>query len=205
MRARELDCRRARDLLEAYAEGLLSARQSAAVSAHLRSCAECARELGQIEKVAAALSAVPPSEPSLELARQISARLADLPSPASRRGLVAGWHRLEVLAAACVAILACWHYAVPLLVAREAHTFPLVGWIKSGVASLVHWIVASPQALHDLMVRVQTAADAFGLTATALAPIVGLYAAAEIGIIAAVVLIAHRARRAARATLSCWL
>lgn len=200
-----MNCSRARDLLEAYAEGLLPVRRSAALTAHLRSCQGCAGELAQIEKVTAALSAVPRSEPSLELARRISARLSALPSPASRRGLVAGWRRLEVLAAACVAVLACWRYAVPLLIARETQTFPLVGWIKLGAASFVHWLAEYPHALHDLAIRVQTGADALGLTATMLAPTIGLYAAAEIGIIAAVVLIAHRARRAARATLSCWL
>jgi len=191
-------------LLEAFFEGVLPEEQAKAVAAHVQSCTGCAHELAQIEKVTAALAAVPLHEPSTDFVRQVSVRVAALPTPGrrSRLGLLTGWQRLEVLAAACVVVLACWRYAIPPLFAAEGAATPLMAWFKGAVLSGTAWVMAAPGALGDLVVGIQGVLGALELTAGVVAPTVALYAVTEIGIVAAVVLIGHRAHRVARATLT---
>jgi len=200
MRKLDRACSQVGKLLDAYFEGTLPRRQEEMVAAHLRDCAACSSELRQIERMAAALAAVPRGEPGAEVVRQVSARVAALPSPASRRWLTAGWRRLETLAAACVAFLACWRYAVPLALSGE--TTLLIGrWVKLTAVSLATWLGATPDTAQGWLLAAREVPAAAGPMASALAPTIGLYAAAEAGVIVAIIILGHRVGRAKPASL----
>lgn len=201
MRKKQLSCARTRDLLEAYFEGVLSPRRAHEVAAHLRACPACARELAQLERIAAALAAVPPGRPTADLARRISAQVAALPTPVSRRPLVAGWPRAAGWVAACVLVLAVWRYLVPAVFAEQVASLLRLGWVKAAAVGVVELVARAPDTVRDMLVRGQLGAEALGLTASLLAPTIGLYAAAEVGIIVAIVLLGRRARRTAQTML----
>jgi anti-sigma factor RsiW len=199
MRDPQMSCAEAKPLLEPCFEGTLPERALAALKIHLRSCPRCTWELAQIEKVAAALAAVPQTEPSISLALQISARVARLPAPAARLRLVQGWHHFEVLAGTWIVILACVRHAIPLLLSKPVVALPLAGWLKSAIMTLVRWLVAVPDALHLLSTQARGLWEALCLVTNAVAPMVGFYTAAEVAIIAAIIIVTGRARRAAAA------
>jgi len=197
MSKREMTCARVEPLLEPYFEGALSKHQEAAVAAHVQACPRCSWELVQIEKTAAALAAVPRTAPSVDLAQQISARLAALPAPVSRQRLVAGWRQLEALAGVWILVLACIRYVVPWLLSKEQVSVPLLGWVKYLTLTFVQWLIAAPHALHGLVIELRDLLEALRLASAAVAPTVGFYAVAEVALIATVIIVTHRARRAA--------
>lgn len=190
-----MTCSQAAGVLEAYFEGSLPEKKAALVAAHLRGCATCSEQLAQIGKITAALAAVPRSEPGWELAQQITARVAALPASAGRRGLLAGWRRLEVLAAAFLVLLTGWRYALPILLSEQVAKMPVVIWIRHAGAHFLTWAAAFGEAGHDLWLALRETSPVLRPAATAAAPTLALYAVAEILIIAAIILLAHRARR----------
>ena len=202
MMARGKTCTRVRESIEAYFEGVLAERESAIVASHLQECLSCAQELAQIERIALALEAVPQTEPQADLAQMISARIAGLPAPVSGRRLVAGWRRVEVLAAASIVLLAAWRYALPLLLSSEAAGVPVIGWLHVAAQFMMARLTALSIAGHDLWVALQGVSGALGLAAAKVAPILGLYAAGEMAIIATVVLLGQRAHKPRAASLT---
>jgi anti-sigma factor RsiW len=188
--------------MEAYYEGVLSPREAELVTAHLRECARCAHELAQIGKIGSALSALPESEPSADLVYQISAKVAALPAPMGGRRLVAGWRRVEVIAVASIALLALWRYALPLLLSKEAAGAPAVRWFSHALVSVVARMDAFSVALHNLWIALQGTTDALGVAAAKAAPVFGMYAVAELVMIAAVVLVSQLAHRPRPASLT---
>lgn len=197
MRTKQLSCARTRGLLEAYFEGVLSPRRAHEVAAHLGACPACARELLQLERIAAALAAVPPGRPTGDLVGRISAQIAALPAPANRRALIGGWRRVAGWVAACVVVLAAWRYLVPTVFAEQVASLLRLGWVKAAAVGMVELVARAPDTVREMLVRGQLGAEALGLTASLLAPTIGLYAAAEVGVIVAIVLIGRRARRTA--------
>lgn len=196
MKRNVMTCSAVADLLEAYFEQVLPEGKAALVAAHLRQCRACSGKLAQIEKITAALAAVPSSEPSADLARLISARVAALPPAARRRWLVVGWRRLEVLAAAFMVFLAAWRYALPLLLSEEAGRLRIIIWAKHATAQLAIWATALAEPCHRLWLALRGTPEALRPVVTAVAPTVALYTAAKVVIIAAVIVIAHRTHRA---------
>jgi anti-sigma factor RsiW len=202
MNIRNKTCARVQELLEAYYEDALAPRESAMVSSHLQECPSCAYELAQIGQIAQALEAVPHAEPRTDLARQISATISALPAPVSSRRLVAGWRRVEVLAAGSVALLGIWRYALPLLLSNEAAKVPIIGWFHTGAQFVMIRLSALSVVGENLWAALQGVSGALGLAATKGAPVLGLYAMAEIAFIVAVVLLGPRAHRLRSASLS---
>jgi len=202
MNTRDRTCVRVQELLEAYYEDALAPRESAVVSLHLQGCPSCAYELAQIERIALALEAVPRAEPRTDLARQISTMISALPAPVSSRRLVAGWRRVEVIAAASVVLLGIWRYALPLLLSNEAARVPIIGWFHAGAQFVMTRLAALSVAGENLWAAVQGVSGALGLAAAKVAPVLGLYALAEIALIVAVVLLGPRAHRLRSASLS---
>ena len=199
-----MDCSRVRDMLEECFEGTLPNRKEEAMAEHLAGCQACAAELRQIERIAAALTAVPRAVPGGELLRTISARLAELPTPAARRALVRGWRRLGALAAACVAILAAVRYVVPLLWPEKPMLLgSLVVSAKAGVADVIEWIAGTARASVVLWEALREIGESLAVAGKAAAPTLGLYVAAELGILLAIVIVFHlgRSRIQARLTL----
>lgn len=110
-----------RELIGAYALGALSEREHAAIRAHLRECAECAREAQALQAVAEGLArAVPDRPPPPDLrARVLAAALesgrtraatAEPAATEARPSAVRNW----LLAAASVAAIAIGLYAAML-------------------------------------------------------------------------------------------
>jgi len=195
-------CARMQGLLEAYYEEALSPRESAAVGVHLQGCSSCAYGLAQIERVALALEAVPRAEPQVDLRQRISAMVSALPAPTSSRRLVAGWRRVEVLAAASVVLLGMWRYALPLLLSKEAARVPVIGWLHAGAQFVMIRLSALSVVGENLWAALQDVSGALSLAAAKSAPVLGLYAVAEIAFIIAVVLLGPRAGRLRSAALS---
>jgi len=162
MNTRDRTCVRVQELLEAYYEDALAPRESAVVSLHLQGCPSCAYELAQIERIALALEAVPRAEPRTDLARQISTMISALPAPVSSRRLVAGWRRVEVIAAASVVLLGIWRYALPLLLSNEAARVPIIGWFHAGAQFVMTRLAALSVAGENLWAAVQGVSGARG-------------------------------------------
>jgi hypothetical protein len=203
MRATEMSCTQTRDLLEGYYEDTLPDRQRDKVSAHLAFCSACAAELGQIEKVAAALVALPRAEVSAELLRTISARAAALPAPLAQRVTRRGWRRLGALSAACVALLAVLRYAVPLVwQTQQAHIEPVLNWAKAVAVSVVARLAALPTLAETSFLALADIWKALGAAGRAVGPTLGLYVAAEIGLVVAILLLFGWGRTRARARLT---
>ena len=197
-----MNCSQVKDLLEEYFKGTLATQREALVASHLDQCPSCAAELAQIGKVAGALAAVPFAEPSAELARAISQRAAELPAPSGTRLLRLGWRRLGVLGAACVAVLTGVRYALPLLQpsAASAQTATVL-WLKNGVSAVGVWLGVLIDLVRPLWSAVPETLQAAKSASLEMAPMVVLYALAEIGMIAAIVLATRRSRRQAEERL----
>jgi len=202
VRRMAMNCSQVKNLLEEYFEGTLVMHRQKLVASHLDQCPSCAAELAQIGKVAAALSAVPFAEPSAELARAISERAAELPAPSGARLLRLGWRRLGALAAACVAVLTGVRYALPLLQPSAASSqTATVLWLKNAVLAVGVWLGVLIDLVRPLLSagpELLKAVESAGLESV---PLVGLYALAEIGMIAAIILVARRSRRQAEERL----
>jgi len=197
-----MNCSQVKDLLEEYFEGTLVTPRQELVASHLEQCPSCAAELVQIGKVAAALSAVPFAEPSVALARAISERAAALPAPSGSRLLRIGWRRLGALATACVAVLTGVRYALPLLQpsAASAQTAAVL-WLKNAVSAVGVWLGVLIDLLRPLLSAGPETLRAAESASLEILPLVGLYALAEIGMIAAIVLVARWSRRQAEERL----
>jgi len=197
-----MDCSHVQRLLEEYFEGTLAQRQQEQVVSHLSECARCAAELRQIEKIAAALAAVPKAVPSEELMRSISARAAELPSPGARHAVALGWRRLGLLAATCIAVLGAGHYVGQLIWPESpALTGLLVSGAKTAVFYFGEQLAGVATAASALWEAVQDVMRGLLIAGKAFAPRLGLYVAAEIAVVVATVLVIHRSRRGAEVRL----
>lgn len=195
-----MDCSTARELLEEYFEGTLPTRRREGVSAHVSECAGCAEELAQIQKVAAALSAAPLVEPSVDVLRAITRRAAALPAPAARRALVSGWRRVAVLGAACVAVLAGSRYGLPLAWPKIAAALtPGIAWLGKETALAIAWVEPKTEAIGVLFEAAGALAEPLRTAATAMGPTVGFYAAGELALLVGMILLFRWGRRRAHA------
>jgi predicted anti-sigma-YlaC factor YlaD len=191
-----MKCANVRPMLEEYFEGLIADRRADAVAAHLNTCAACAGELRQIELVAGALATVPRAAPAGNLPTAISLRIAGLPALRQQR-VVTGWRWVGVIATISVVCLSVVSYLLPVLVSEElASSVAMLGQIRE-VSVLVHnWFAAAPDLLAALWLTLGKVWWWFTLAARAAAPTIGVYLAAEIGILVAVVLVLDsRSRR----------
>jgi anti-sigma factor RsiW len=177
-------------MLEEYFEGTLPPSKATRVADHLLVCARCAAELRRIERIVGALAAVPAASAPDYLLHAITARAAELPLPAARRP-VSGWRWVGLLAGASMAAFALIAYLLPLLIAA--------GLQSQWVSDAVLFARASARAGYDVLVaswsELATFAHGLGLAGKTVAPTLGLYAAAEIGIIVGLVFVLHAARR----------
>ncbi len=197
MRRAKMDCSRVKSLLEEYFEESLAEPQAAAVAAHLATCPDCAAELRQIERVVAALEAVPAAVPSEELLRSITARAAELPTP-GRGGVewLRRWRWAVVAAGSGMAAVGAAAAAVAVLVwlGLGSH-IPGSGWAASAGAFLQRWMEATSGGMIALWEQVLGAAYGLGLALQAAAPTIGMYLAAEVGILLAIVFVLRMGRR----------
>jgi anti-sigma factor RsiW len=185
-----------RDLLEEYFEGTLPAPKRDAVSEHIAVCESCAAELDQIRRMAAALEAAPRVVPDADLVRSISARVSALPEPAWRRAVTAGWGRVGVIAAAFIAIFAAVGYLLTLALGKQEALLPwTVLRAKEVIAQLGDWTAVTASAAIAVWQSAEHIGAALWLAARGFAPTLGVYAAAEIGILLAVILVLHHGRR----------
>ena len=190
-----MDCSHVGPLLDEYFEGTLPPRPAAEVHSHLPTCPDCAAELRQIEMIAAALEAVPRVAPAADLLRAISLRTAELPSPAARR-TAAGWRWLAVVAALSMAGLGLVSYLLPLLVSEGlASHLSLARFAENAAVVAQSWLAAGPDILVALRGELADLAQGCSLAARAVAPTLGIYAAAELGILMALVLVLQASRR----------
>jgi predicted anti-sigma-YlaC factor YlaD len=190
-----MKCADVRPLLEEYFEGVIFGRRAEAIAEHLAACAACAAELHQVERIAGALETIPRVAPAENLLRSISARIAELPAPRQRR-LAAGWRWLGVVAAISVACLALVSFVLPLLVSDKlASGILLLGQLRDVSALVREWFAAAPDLLLALWLALGKVWQWSALTARAVAPTIGLYLAAEIGILCAIVFVVHARRR----------
>ena len=190
-----MDCSHVRPLLDEYFEGTLPERPTAEVHSHLSTCRDCAAELRQIEMISAALEAVPRAAPAADLLRSISLRTAELPAPAARR-TAAGWRWLAVIAALSMAGLALATYLLPLLISEGlASNVSLARCIENAAVVVQSWLATGPDILVALWGELADLARGCSLAARAVAPTLGLYAAAEVGILMALVLVLQASRR----------
>jgi anti-sigma factor RsiW len=188
-----MDCSRTKALLDEYFEGLLSPPQAQVVADHVSACPACAAELHQIEKVAAALAAVPQALPDAQIPAIIAERVAALPAPDARRR-AAGWRRLGVAAAGSLAGLSAVAYALPLLVSQGLAA-PLLTSLADAAAAFQSWLGVLPSILGAFWEAVLELVRRLGLALDAAAPTLGTYAAAEIGILAALFFVLQVSRR----------
>ncbi len=190
-----MDCTRTQALLEEYFEGTLSARRAEAVAAHISGCQACAAELGQIEKVAAALAAVPKALPDAHMPARIAERVADLRAPDVQRR-ASGWRWLGVTAAGSLAGLSAVAYALPLVISQGlAANAPVLSAFLDTALVVQSWLGAAGTVLGALWYESLKLGRGLSLAFGAAAPTLGTYAAAEIGILAAVFFVLQVSRR----------
>lgn len=190
-----MDCSRVRPLLDEYFEGILPSHPAAEVRSHLSTCPHCAAELRQIEMISAALEAVPRVAPAADLLRSISLRTAELPAPAARR-TASGWRWLAAVAALFIAGLGLATYLLPLLISEGlASNVSLARGVENAAVVAQSWFGAAPSVLVALWGEMADLAQGCSLAARAVAPTLGLYAAAEVGILMALVLVLQASRR----------
>lgn len=190
-----MDCSHVRPLLDEYFEGTLPSRPAAEVHSHLSACPHCAAELRQVQMIAAALEAVPRVAPAADLLKAISLRAAELPAPAARR-TAAGWRWLAVIAALSVASLGLVSYILPLLISEGlASQTSLARSAEKAAVVIQSWLGAGPGIVVALWGTLADLAQGCGFAARAVAPTLGIYAAAEVGILMALVLVLQASRR----------
>ncbi len=192
-----MNCPRVKSLLEEYFEGSLAEPQATAVADHLATCADCAAELRQIERVVAALEAVPAALPGDGLLRSITARVAESSRPDARRlAWPRQWRWAAAAAGAGMAAVGAAVSIVAVLVwLGLGNLVPGSGWAVSAGAFLRRWMDATSGAMIVLWEQAIEAVQALGLAGKAAAPTIGVYVAAEIGILLAIVLVLHMGRR----------
>lgn len=198
-----MKCAQVQDLLDEYFEGTLTEPLRRQLAAHLDHCPVCAAQLAQIASIASALAALPRAEPTQDLPRLISSRLAVLPSPAARHTFLSAWRRLTLVTAASVAILAAMLYLTRFLWQTTPSPFrSLVAWVGAQAIALNNCLAAAFQVAGTLWEALRKFADALGLAGIAVAPTLGLYAALEVAILLMAVLVLRRARQRSLARLT---
>jgi hypothetical protein len=198
-----MHCPRERSLLEEYFEGVLNERSRSQVAAHLESCAACTAELVQLERLSSALASVPQTDPGPGLLHAIMARTAELPSVENRRAIAVGWRRLAVVAAGCALFLAAVSYSASLLLLKTAPLMQSsVAWMGSKAAGIGDCVIAGSQLAAALWTAIRLFADSLGIAGLAAAPALGMYAAAEVGLLVAAVLVLRWSRRRSPARLT---
>ncbi len=198
-----MKCAQVRHLLDEYLDGTLTDLLSRQLAAHLEQCPACGAELAQITSIASALAAVPQAEPSQDLPRLISSRVAQLPSPSARRTLLSGWRRLTLITAASVALLAgvlCLYRFISHAAPSPLHS--LLAWLGAQVVALNDCLTAAFQVAVTLWEALRSFAEALGLAGMAAAPTVALYAVLEVALLLATVLLLCRARQRGLARLT---
>ena len=97
----KLECREVQELLSAWLDGELAPEEQGLLAAHLKSCAGCRREEGQLRALDSALlelaAPVPP-----RLAEKVLARLREQQAPRGRRPW---WQSLAVAASLVLGIV----------------------------------------------------------------------------------------------------
>lgn len=78
-------CRDFRDLLSAHLDGALDPAEAAALEAHLASCGDCARALGELRETVARIRSIEPVEPPPGFAEGVLARVAPRRRPLATR------------------------------------------------------------------------------------------------------------------------
>lgn len=197
------ECAIIQRMLEEYYEAVLPPRQEAQVSAHLSWCHTCTAQLAQIRRIAVALEAVPASEPGAELLRAIFASVAELPSPADRRRVFAGWGRLALYAAGLVVVLAALTVLVPTAWEKLAgdkllaYTSPVIAFghrVLAGGGSLLGTVWT---AIVGAWPAGKALGEACRLALPKVGPMVAAYVFGEMALMAGVVLVWRRLRRRA--------
>jgi anti-sigma factor RsiW len=186
-----------KSLLEEYFEGSLAEPQATAVADHVATCLDCAADLRQIERVVAALEAVPAAVPTEALLHLISARTAELPEPgAGRMAWLGRWRWAVAAAGAGMTVVGAVASAVGVLVwLGFTSAIPGSGWAASAGAFLRQWVDTTSAAMIVLWEQALDIAYGLGIALKAAAPTIGVYLAAEIGILLAIVLVLHMGRR----------
>ncbi len=203
MRRPEMDCSRVQRALEEYFEGTLPARRREEVARHLRECAGCAAELGQIEKIAAALAAAPLVEPSAELLGAITTRAGALPAPGARRALVRGWRRVGALAGVLVGALAGVRYGLPLLWPKVVGALaPALAWLGKEGAVALAWLEPKLELARVVLAAGWRIIEALAEAMVAAGPTVGLYVAAELALVLGIVFAVRWGRGRIRARMT---
>ena len=203
MKKTQMNCSRVQILLEEYFEGMLAPASAHLVADHLAGCARCAAELRQIERVVAAFEALPQTIPGEKLLTAIASRVAESPAPRERR-IASGWRWVAVTAAISMAALGAVSYLLPLLITeRLAADIVALGRLERAAILIRDWFAVAPAMLLAVWATLGKILEWFALTARAVAPTLGLYLAAELGILSAIVFVFHaRGRRTpARQTL----
>ncbi len=203
MKHAKMDCAHVQTLLEEYFEGVLDPAATEQVADHLAGCARCAAELRQIERMVAAFEAIPQAIADQKLLAAITSRVAELPAPRDHR-LTTGWRWVAVTAAISMAILGAISYLLPLLISeRLAADIIALGRLERAAILVRDWFEIAPVMLLAVWTALGKVLSWFALTAKAVAPTFGLYLAAELGILSAIVFVFHaRGRRTpARQTL----
>jgi len=192
-----MNCSQVQSLLEEYFEGSLPAQQSEAVAKHVESCVHCQAEFVQIERMVTALEAVPIAAPSDELLRSISVGVAALPVPGARRAAWrARWRWALAAAGAGMAAASAAIVVVAGLVwlGLGSH-LPGAAWVTSATTFLSNWV---DTVLLTLGVVAGWTLDMLRLlvpASEAMAPTIGVYVAAEVGILLAIVIVARLGHR----------
>jgi len=176
-------CSQVLDALDDYLDGRVPPRLAGQIESHLTVCASCAAELAAIHRLADALSAVPRAEPGADLARRIAARTATLPPPGAQRAFRAGWRRVVVTAAGCLAALGLVQLLLGLW---SAPVRALTAW---AVATAGDWVAVAVGGSVPLLSATAAIVRAVGRAAEVAAPTWELYLAAEVGAVVATVLV----------------
>ncbi len=193
------ECGKIQGLLEAYCEGTLSTARERMVGDHLWQCERCSAELEQIRRLAVALETLPALQPDPMLVAMISSRVAGLPHPAVRRGLL-GWRRLglvELLARA--AFGAAWYLIALFGPSLLAKAQPAIAYVHGWLLAARGWAIATYFDGVGWYHGVRAAAPSLGQSLLAIAPKVARYGGAEVALVVTAAL-ALKARRHAAET-----
>ena len=89
-----LDCKKIQEGLSEFIDGVLSAEQSEATQAHLRSCAVCTKVAEELKQTTRLLAFLPRLEPAGDFEQKLAARLAGQalrPKPITRGEKLSAW------------------------------------------------------------------------------------------------------------------
>jgi anti-sigma factor RsiW len=182
----ELNIHPEAEQLEAYIERMLDDGQRAVMESHLVGCERCRSELDDWLALFAALTSLPPIEPSADFADRVMAGVRLAPSPGSVRALArwaprttTGWSLVAAFLALPVvglAAITAWVLAQPWASVLTAEAVLVYG--ASRLASVGTWVAAQARAL-------VLGTGAFATAAEALARFVTTTGARGLGLAAA--------------------